>query len=169
MVYDYGYKRKNKFTKDRANVKAGDRTKVEQCTYYTLVQFPNTVMGPLITIIRNSPNSESRSPFVKCCSVTWRCRRQTSARKTTNLTLFVVSLSPSRRMLELRISSQSMTAFFCVAPDSLVTSHPLHVTLQLLTESLHKTTHNYPKYDTNNPARSHTFTTNKTKHRWKNT
>jgi hypothetical protein len=168
MIYDYGSKIKNKFTKDRANVKAGDRTKVEQCTYCTLVQFPNTVMGPLITILKNSPKSESQSRVLKCCSVIWRCWRQTLARRTTNLTLFVVSLSTSRQKLELRVSSQSMSAFFCVAPDSLVTSHPFRVTLQLLTEPLHKTTHNYPKYDTNNLARSHTFTTNKTKYRWKN-
>lgn len=171
MIYDYGYKRNNKFTKYRANVKARDRTKVEQCTYYTLVHFPNRVGGPLITILRKSPNSESRSRVVNCCSIFWSCRRQTSGRRATILTLFVVSLSPSRQMLELHISSQSMSAFFCVAPYSLVTSHPFHVTLQLLTESLHKTTHKYPKYDTNNPVRSHTFTarTNKTKRRWKNT
>lgn len=169
MIYNYGYKRNNKSTKDRANAKAGDRTKVEQSTYYTLVQFPNTITGPLITILRKSPNSESRSRVVNCCSVRWRCRRQTSGRRTTILTLFVVSLSPSRQMLELRIRSKSMPTFFCVAPDSLVTSHPFHGTPQLLTQSLHKITHKYPKYDTNNPVRSHTFTTNKTKHGWKNT
>ena len=71
--------------------------------------------------------------------------------------------------LKMRISSQSVSALFCVAPDTLVTSHPFHVMLQLLTESLHKTTHKYPKYDTNNPVRSYTFTTNKTKKQWKNT
>jgi len=103
MIHGYGYKRNNKFTKDRANVKAGDRTKVEQCAYYTLVQFPNI----LITMLRKSPNSESRSRIVNCCSVCWRCRRQTAGRRTTILTLFVVSLSPSRRMLELRISQKT--------------------------------------------------------------
>jgi len=153
MVY-YGHKRNNKLTKDRANVKTGDRTKVNQCTYYTLVQFPNTVTGPLITIIRKGPNSESRSRVVNCRSihVFWSCRSQTSGRRTTIVTLFVVSVRPSMQMLELRISSQSMSAFFGVAPDSLVTSHPFHVTLQLLTESLHKIAHKYPKYDTNNPS-----------------
>jgi len=148
MTHDYGYKRNSTFTKDRANVKTGDRTKVEQCTYYTLVQFPNTVTGPLITILRKSANSESRSRAVNCCPIFRSCRRQTSGPRTTILTLFVVSLSPSTQMLELRISSQSMSTFFGVAPDSLVTSHPFLVTLQFLTESLHETTHKYPKYDT---------------------
>jgi hypothetical protein len=74
MIYDNRYKRNSKFIKDRENVKAGKRTKVEQCTYNTLVQFPNTVTGPLIAILRNSCNSESRSRVANCCSIFWCCR-----------------------------------------------------------------------------------------------
>jgi hypothetical protein len=74
-------------------------------------------------------------------------------------------------MLELRLNSQSMSVFFCVAPDSMVTSHPFHVKLysQLLTQSLHKTTHKYPKYDTNNRSAVILLLLTKLILRWKNT